>query len=66
MRGGCARCLHRQSFASIQLPSKSAPINEESRERAERAREGGNGQVSEKAQNGNKEDAGNDPQGIPQ
>lgn len=34
------RCLHRQSFASIQLPSISGPINEgargESRERAER------------------------------
>lgn len=44
MRGGCTRCLHRQPFASIQLPSISAPINEgaseESRERAERT-EGG-------------------------
>lgn len=59
-------CLHRQSFASIQLPSISAPINEQSRERAERTGEGGNGQVLEKAQNGNKEDAGNDPRGIPQ
>lgn len=40
VRSGYTRCLHRQSFASIQLPSKSGPINEgarrESRERAER------------------------------
>lgn len=58
--------LHRQAFASIQLPSISGPINEgleESGKRAERIW-GGNGQVSEEAQKGNKEGAGSDPRGI--
>lgn len=34
--------------------------------RGQRGLRGGNGQVSEKPQNGNKEDAGNDPRGIPE
>lgn len=64
--------LHRQSFASIQLPSISGPINEGVERRAGRGQRGlgekgggGNGQVSEEAENGNKEGAGSDPRGIP-
>lgn len=60
--------LHRQSFASIQLPSISGQINEglEGRVgRAQRTEWGGNGQVLEEEENGNKEDAGSDPRGIP-
>lgn len=59
--------LHRQSFASIQLPSISGPINEGLRERAGRGQRGfrgGNSQVSEEAQKGNKKGAGSDPRGI--
>lgn len=68
VRSGCTRWLHRQSFASIQLPSISGPINEGLEGRAGRGQGGpggGNGQVSEEAQNGNKEGAGSDPRGIP-
>lgn len=68
VRSGSTRWLHRQSFASIQLPSISGPINEGLEGRAGRGQRGlggGNGQVSEEAQNGNKEGASSDPRGIP-
>lgn len=61
--------LHRQSFASIQLPSISGQINEGLEGRVGRGHRGlsggGNGQVLEEEENGNKEDAGSDPRGIP-
>lgn len=40
VRSGCMKWLHRQSFASIQLPSISGPINEGLEGRAGRGQGG--------------------------
>lgn len=62
VRSGRMKGLHRRPFASIQLPSISGAINEGGG-RGQRGLTGGGGnsQVSEEAQNGNKEGAGADP-----
>lgn len=65
VRSRLMRGLHRQSFATIQLPSISGAINEGLKGKAGMVENwGGRGQVSEEPQNRNKEFVGSDPRGI--